>query len=114
MSSAPHNEELAEKAFSKKSAAKVSWSRVHLAIWWRMIQNTGAGREAAVFGCNVPVLPLGQPGHRLRDASEGLGHTEVGNAGHAVEADEDVLRGDIAVHQTERRSVGTDHLVRRV
>ena len=59
-------------------------------------------RAAALLGRHVADLALERAGQRLHFARRRLGDAEVDDLDRAVEADDDVLRRDVAVHDLER------------
>ena len=56
-------------------------------------------------------LPLTAPSRVVLHAPDRLRDAEVEDARHAVGADEDVLRGDVAVHEAERLAALAPRLV---
>ena len=70
---------------------------------------------AHVLGRHVPELPLERPlGRRLRARLGALREPEVGDARDAVDADEDVLRRHVAMHESEPLSRVVGELVERL
>ena len=69
---------------------------------------------ARLLGRHVRELALELPGARRRQARRGARDAEVGDARGAVDADQDVLRRDVAVDEVEQLVVVVPELVRGV
>ena len=69
---------------------------------------------AALLGRHVADLSLERAGERLHLAVGRLGDAEVDDLHRAVEADDDVLRRDVAVHDLERAALEVALVVRVV
>ena len=71
-------------------------------------------RAPALLGRHVADLALERAGERLHFARRRLGDAEVDDLDAAVEADDDVLRRDVAVHDLEAAPFEVALLVRVV
>ena len=70
--------------------------------------------KSQVLGRHVPDVALEHADARLLDVVARLGDAEVGDAHQAVEADEQILGRDVAMHDAQRRALRRDQLMRGV